>query len=140
MFNTDRVKLIIQCFHSASQVRFQVSDKAPEKKPNNKLLVGKRKKVFFSTVKARGGECMEKEKKKKIMYFFFHFFQIKSQPSSGTYLAKWVLLVFRVFELFHFILFPFPLMAHKAKILSEGLPSLTKGSINKPQYFYSKRS
>lgn len=138
MFNTDRVKLIIQCFHSATQVRFQVSDKAPEKKLIISFWWGKEK-VFFSTVKARGGECMEKEKK-KIMYFFFHFFQIESQPSSGTYLAKWVLLVFRVFELFHFILFPFPLMACKAKILSEGLPSLTKGSINKPQYFYSKRS
>lgn len=37
MSNTDRVKLIIQCFHSALQVRFQVSDKAPEK-ANNKLL------------------------------------------------------------------------------------------------------
>lgn len=139
MFNADRVKLIIQCFHSASQVRFQVSDKASEKKLIISFLWGKEKKVFFSTVKARGGKCMEKEKKKNYL-FFSHFFQIESQPSSGTYLAKWVLLVFRVFELFHLILFPFPLMARKAKILSEGLPRLTKGSINKAQYFYSKRS
>lgn len=64
MPNTDRVKLIIQCFHSASQVRFQVSDKAPEK-ANNKLCgcMWVCVKVFFSTVKAGGERKKKKEKK-----------------------------------------------------------------------------
>lgn len=49
--------------------------------------------MFLRTVKARGKE--KKEEKTSIYLVLVLTFQIESQPSSGTYLSKRALLVFR---------------------------------------------